>query len=249
MPDAPEDLVLLHGFSGTRHAWDGVIAHLPPERYRALALDLPGHGNAASAALAGEPITFEACVAGVLAAAPERFVLCGYSMGGRIALHVALAAPERVARLVLVSSSPGIAGDEEREARRIADARLAEELERSPYERFVERWRSQPLFADDPPAARELAARDMRRNDPRALAVAMRGLGTGEMEPLWARLGELAMPVELVVGRRDEKFRALAARMARRLGEVRLTVIDGGHGLVHESPGGIARVLSPAAKR
>ena len=41
-------VVLLHGFSGTRHAWDGVVAELDRERYRPLALDLPGHGDAAS---------------------------------------------------------------------------------------------------------------------------------------------------------------------------------------------------------
>lgn len=44
----PEDVVLLHGFGGTRRAWDGVVALLG-ERYRPLALDLPGHGAAADA--------------------------------------------------------------------------------------------------------------------------------------------------------------------------------------------------------
>ncbi len=92
----PETLVLLHGFSGTRRAWDGVLGQLPAERYRALALDLPGHGSAADHPW---PITFEACVRAVLDAAPERFVLVGYSLGGRVALHVALTAPERVTRL------------------------------------------------------------------------------------------------------------------------------------------------------
>ena len=95
----PETVVLLHGFGGTRRTWDGVAALLDAERYRPLALDLPGHGEAA----AERPLTFERCVSSVLAAAPERFVLCGYSMGGRIALHVALAAPGRVARLLLVA--------------------------------------------------------------------------------------------------------------------------------------------------
>src|SRR5919108_976871 len=99
-----ETVVLLHGFAGTRDAWDLVADRLDPERYRPLALDLRGHGEAA----AKRPITFAACVADVAAAAPERFVLCGYSMGGRIALHVALAHPDRVSRLVLVASTAGI---------------------------------------------------------------------------------------------------------------------------------------------
>ena len=109
----PESVVLLHGFSATSRAWDGVVGLLDRERYLPLALDLPGHGDAAGW---GEPITFAGCVAHVLAIAPERFVLCGYSLGGRIALHVALEAPERVARLVLVSTSAGIEDGVERAA-------------------------------------------------------------------------------------------------------------------------------------
>ncbi len=234
----PETLVLLHGFSGTRHAWGGVIAQLDPERYRPLALDLPGHGEAPE--LDG-PITFDSCVEAVLAQAPRRFTLCGYSMGGRIALHVALAAPERVSRLVLVSSSPGIEDDAERAARRAADRRLADELERIPFEQFVEKWRTQPLFAADPPWVGDRAREDQRRNDPYRLAAATRGLGTGEMQSLWGRLGELAMPVTVLVGARDDKFRRIGERMIARLSAAELVVVAGGHSLPLESPGAVAR--------
>ncbi len=243
MPDEPPyNLVLLHGFSGTRHAWDGVIAVLEGERYRPpLALDLPGHGDAADAQ---RPITFAGCVAHVLARSPSRFVLCGYSMGGRVALHVALAAPERVTRLVLVSSSPGIEDAGERAARRDADHRLARELEDAPFERFIERWRAQPLFADEPPRASELAREDQRRNRPDALAAALRGIGNGEMEPLWQRLAELAMPVLVVAGERDQRFLELAGRMLPLLARGELAVLAGGHGLPLESPRELAGVLA-----
>ncbi len=244
MSPAPENLVLLHGFSGTRHAWDEVIARLDRQRYRPLALDLPGHGEAAAAAAA--PITFETCVEAVLAQAPERFALCGYSMGGRIALHVALAAPGRVSRLVLVSSSPGIEDDDERAARRATDRALADELERIPFEEFIERWRTQPLFAGEPAEVVEQARADMRRNDPHALAATTRGLGTGEMASLWSRLTELTMPVTLLVGERDAKFRAIAERMATLLADVKLLVVPGGHALALESPGVLAATLDGA---
>lgn len=243
MPDAPESLVLLHGFSGTRHAWDGVIARLDRERYRPLALDLPGHGDAAAPALAGEPVTFGSCVAAVLDAAPERFALCGYSLGGRIALHVALAAPERVTRLVLVSCSPGIDDERERAARRHADRALADELERGLYDAFIERWRSQPLFAGDPPDVRERAAELMRSNEPRALAAVLRGVGAGEMGSLWGRLGELAMPVLVLAGERDTRYRAIGERIAGLLPDARFAVVAGGHNLPLESPAAVAGVL------
>lgn len=235
-----ETLVFLHGFGGTRHAWDRVIARLDPQRYRPLALDLPGHGELASY---NRPITFAGCVEEVLAAAPERFALCGYSMGGRIAQHVALAAPERLSRLVLVSTSPGIEDSRERAQRREADRQLAEDLERRPFEDFIERWRMQPLFANDPPEVGALAREDHLRNDPHALATAMRCIGTGEMEPLWQRLGELTMPVTIVVGVRDAKFGALGECMRLLLPTGRLVRIPGGHRLPLESAVELARVL------
>ena len=235
-----ESLVLLHGFGGTRRAWDGVIARLDAQRYRPLALDLPGHGDARS--YAGS-ITFDACVEQVLAYSPRRFALCGYSMGGRVALHVALAAPERVARLILVASSPGIGDDTERARRRAADRQLADELERDPFEDFIERWRTQPLFADDPPEVGALAREDQRRNDPYPLAKVMRGIGTGEMQPLWDRLGELSMPVTVVAGERDAKFRVLGERMAELIPDAELVVVAGGHGLPLESPGALVEAI------
>jgi 2-succinyl-6-hydroxy-2,4-cyclohexadiene-1-carboxylate synthase len=235
-----ESLVLLHGFGGTRRAWDDVAARLRPGRYLPLARDLPGHGDAADA---GRPITFAGCVAEVLAHAPQRFALCGYSLGGRIALHVALAAPERVERLVLVSTTAGIENPAERARRRASDRRLADELERFPFEDFVARWSRLPLFAGDPAAVDVLAVEDQRRNRPDALAAALRGVGAGEMDPLWDRLAELTMPVTVLVGDRDRKFQVLGRRMVDLLPGGELVVVAGGHRLALESPAAVACAL------
>ena len=236
----PESIVLLHGFSGTHRAWDGVAAQLHPERYLPRAPDLPGHGEAAEAP---RPITFPGCVEHVLDEAPARFTLCGYSLGGRVALHVALAAPERVARLVLVSSTAGIEDPAERARRRHSDERLAQELEDGPFEDFIERWRSQPLFAADPPEVGALAREDQRRNRPDALAAVLRGVGSGEMDPLWNRLVELTMPVTVLVGDRDAKFIALGERMVELLPDAELILAPGGHGLPLENPTAVAGVI------
>jgi 2-succinyl-6-hydroxy-2,4-cyclohexadiene-1-carboxylate synthase len=238
-----ESVVLLHGFTGTRRAWDGVVAHLPPERYSALALDLPGHGELVDAP---RPITFAGCVSSVLERSPERFALAGYSMGGRIALHVALIAPRRVARLVLIGANPGIEDEPERERRRQSDRLLAEQLEKGPFEDFIERWRTQPLFAGEPPHVGELARADQRRNRPDALAAVLRGLGTGEMAPLWNRLPEIELPVTVLAGERDAKFRAIGERMIARLPDGRLRVVPGGHGVLFESPADVAAAITSA---
>jgi 2-succinyl-6-hydroxy-2,4-cyclohexadiene-1-carboxylate synthase len=235
-----DSVVLLHGFSATSRSWDAVAAHLPRESYSALALDLPGHGDAADCE---RPITFAGCVAHVLARAPEQFVLCGYSLGGRVALHVALAAPQRVRRLVLVYSSAGIEDPRERALRRASDRGLADELQRAPLERFIARWNAQPLFAGDPTEVGALASEDERRNRPDALAAALRGIGTGEMDPLWGRLAELRMPVTVIAGARDHKFQALGRRMADALGAGELVVLPGGHRLPLESPQALAEAV------
>jgi 2-succinyl-6-hydroxy-2,4-cyclohexadiene-1-carboxylate synthase len=241
-----ESVVLLHGFGGTRRAWDGVLAQLPGGRCDPLALELPGHGSEVDGP---RPISFAGCVEHVLARASERFTLCGYSLGGRVALHVALAAPERVGRLVLVSSTAGIREKPARARRRASDHWLARELEQAPFERFIERWSAQPLFAGDPPEVGALAREDQRRNRPDALAAVLRGIGVGEMYPLWDRLPELRMPVEVVAGDRDRKFQQLARQMVDLLPQGRFLAIRGGHRLPLENPGALAMQLAIAPHR
>src|SRR4051794_3852565 len=117
-------LVLLHGFTQTRQSWRRTATALA-SRYRAITPDLPGHGQARH-----RTPSFDACAAYVRALAPAApFTLAGYSMGGRIALHAALATPQAIDRLILVGASPGIAEDQARAERRTADERLADRIE------------------------------------------------------------------------------------------------------------------------
>jgi 2-succinyl-6-hydroxy-2,4-cyclohexadiene-1-carboxylate synthase len=236
----PATVVLLHGFAGTGRAWDPVTERLDTERYTALAPDLRGHGAARDA----RPITFDAIVADVLALAPPRFTLCGYSMGGRIAQHVALAAPERIERLVLIATTAGIEGEAERAARRADDEGLAAFADSATIEQFADRWAAQPLFAGTPAAAARVWREDLLRNDPRALAAALRGVGTGAMAPLWSRLPELTMPATVLAGADDPKFVALGERLAAALANAELQVVpDAGHGLPREAPAAVAAAL------
>jgi len=234
-------LVLLHGFTQTRQGWRRTVAALEGS-HRALAPDLPGHGQAA-----GRTASFAACSAYVRALGGERFALCGYSMGGRIALHAALALGPRVERLVLVGASPGLADAAERTARRAADLALADRIEAIGVEAFAREWGAQPLFAGQPERVAAAAHADRLRNTAPGLAAALRGLGTGAMEPLWDRLGELTIPVTLVAGERDEKFRTIAERMAAAIPDARLVVVPGaGHAAQLERPDAVAAALQAA---
>jgi 2-succinyl-6-hydroxy-2,4-cyclohexadiene-1-carboxylate synthase len=239
-----ETLVLLHGFGGTHRAWDPVLPELDRERYNPLVPDLRGHGTKAGV----RPISFAGCAADVLAAGPREFVLCGYSFGGRIAQHVVLQAPERVMRLVLVATSAGIDDERDRAARRAEDERLADDLEHMTIEEYADRWQAQPLFAGTPPQAARWWREDLLRNDPAALAAALRGIGAGDMEPLWDRLAGLAMPVTIVVGDRDAKYMNFAERYREVLPQAEVVVIAGaGHGLPREAPRELAAAIQGEA--
>jgi 2-succinyl-6-hydroxy-2,4-cyclohexadiene-1-carboxylate synthase len=232
-------LVLLHGFTHTGASWDQVGAGLA-ERYRPLAPDIRGHGSASGV----EPVSLDAVIGDLESLAPPTFTLAGYSMGGRIALHLALARPARMKRLVLIGASPGLADPAERSARRVSDEQLADEIERSTIEAFAQRWAQTPVLAGLPADVAAAVHEDRLRGTPDGLARALRGLGTGALPSLWDRLGELRTPVTLIVGERDEKFRGIATQMARVLPEARVEVVAGvGHAVHLEAPARVAEII------
>lgn len=173
-----------------------------------------------------------------------RAVYVGYSMGGRLCLQLAVARPELVDGLVLVSASPGLADQAERAARFAADEELARSVERDGVEQFLAAWLSQPMFRSVPPDAPGLAER--RELTPAFVAHCLRVLGTGTMTPLWDRLGDLRMPVALVTGRDDTKFDAIASRTVERMrgGTVEHLRLDGGHAVPLEQPAALAALIS-----
>ncbi len=232
--------MLLHGFTNTGASWRTVTAALG-ERYRPLTPDIRGHGSASER----RPVSLDGVIDDLAALTPPRFELVGYSMGGRLALHAALALPARVSRLALISASPGIADPAARAQRRAADERLAGEVDEMTIDQFAARWEQMPVLAGQPAAVQAAIGADRRRNTPAGLAAALRGLGTGALPSLWERLGELTIPVDLLVGERDAKFRAVAEAMAAGLSDARLEVVPGtGHSVHLEAPDAVARIIT-----
>jgi 2-succinyl-6-hydroxy-2,4-cyclohexadiene-1-carboxylate synthase len=234
-------LILLHGFTATGRSWDPVRRRIAAGAYAEVsAPDLRGHGAASDM----RPATIAACVEDLQGSEP--YALCGYSMGGRIALHLALSQPGLVRRLVLVSTTAGIESPEERAERRAADEELADGLERAGLEAFTRWWSAQPLFAGQPPEVAAAARTDRLRNTAEGLAASLRGMGTGTMTPVWDRLGELTMPATVLVGERDAKFRMLGERLAEGLPDAELVVVPGaGHAVHLEAPDAVAAALAP----
>jgi 2-succinyl-6-hydroxy-2,4-cyclohexadiene-1-carboxylate synthase len=229
-------LVLLHGFTQTGASWRAVAADLAAD-HDVVCVDAPGHGGSAAV----EADLAES--AGLLGDAGGRATYVGYSMGGRVALHLALARPDLVERLVLLGATAGIDDPAERAARRAADEVLAAAIERDGVEPFLARWLAQPLFAGLPDDPDERAAR--ATNTAGGLAASLRRAGTGTQEPLWPRLGELAMPVLVAAGERDAKFAAVGRRLAAAIGpHATFAVVPGaGHAAHLERPAAFVKVL------
>jgi 2-succinyl-6-hydroxy-2,4-cyclohexadiene-1-carboxylate synthase len=224
-----DPIVLVHGFTQSSQAWEALAARLAA-RYHVVAVDAPGHGGSAGVrADLWESGTRIGEVGG-----PATYV--GYSMGGRMVLHVALRRPDLVRRLVLVSATAGMDSAEERAARRASDEEIAQRIERDGIEAFVAWWLERPLFAT---LSRQAAAIDSRMGGTvEGLASNLRLTGTGQQEPTWDRLHQLAMPVLVMAGALDRPYVARAERMVGAIGaNATLAIVEGaGHACHLERP-------------
>ena len=164
-------------------------------------------------------------------------------MGGRVSLHAAIAHPERVRSLVLIGATAGIDDLDERLARRAADELLADHIEAVGVDTFIDEWLGTALFAG---LTEQTALRDDRlRNTAGGLAASLRATGTGTQEPLWERLGEIEVPVLVLAGEHDTKFRAIGERMAGLLSASTFEVIAGaGHSVHLEQPEATAAAVA-----
>ncbi len=244
-------VVLLHGFTGSKESWLELREALSDSR-RVVSIDLPGHGGTQAGSEA-ENYSMGRAVAMVKALMADcldapRFSLVGYSMGGRLALAIALDHGSSVEKLVLESASPGIADGAERARRRQSDEELAAFVESEGIEAFVNRWERLPLFdslAALSPDKRYHMRRVRLRCAPSGLALSLRAMGTGVQPWLGDRLSELAMPTLLVAGALDGKFTRIAREMASLIPHARLGIIEAaGHAPHLEQSGRFNRVVA-----
>jgi 2-succinyl-6-hydroxy-2,4-cyclohexadiene-1-carboxylate synthase len=228
----PTPVIFVPGFMQRGSAWARVAERLP-ERYPSVLLD-------------HEKQTLDGRLEEIAAAAGEGpAVLCGYSMGGRIALRAALEHPERYAALVTIGAGAGIDDPAARIARVDADTRMAAWMESTPIEDVVAIWERQPLFADQSDALVDDQREGRLSHDPRGLALLMRTAGQGAMEAFWFELGRLELPLLALAGSRDERYTAVAKRLAREAPDARVAIVEeAGHAAQLQRPDEVARLIA-----
>jgi pimeloyl-ACP methyl ester carboxylesterase len=225
-------VVLLHAGVADRGMWAELLPELAAAGYRAIAVDLPGFGDAADPGYAPHMAVLDTMDAlGV-----ERAALVGNSFGGAVALRVAAVAPDRVTSMVLVSApAPNIEPSPDLEA--------VWEAEESALERgdldgavaaVVEAW----TLADAPSGVRDRVA-VMQRHTYELPARGGEGMPDDDpLEPDSSALSTLAVPALVAVGELDMRdFQISAEALAQQLPEGRLVVIPGaGHLAPLEQP-------------
>jgi 2-succinyl-6-hydroxy-2,4-cyclohexadiene-1-carboxylate synthase len=233
----------LHGFTQTGRLW-GPFGDLLAESSTLIAIDLPGHGDSGSVR-ADLPAT-----SGLVADAvrsqigDEPSALLGYSLGARVALHVALGAEVALRGIVFIGVTGGIEDGDARKRRRQSDDAMADELEASgDVEAFIDSWLRGPLFERlDSSNAAQRAER--LRNTSAGLASSLRSCGTGTQEPLWEQLPALRDPVLALAGSDDTRFATHALRLSGLVPNGVATLVPGGGHAVHlAQPAQVARIV------
>ncbi|MFC7787064.1 MULTISPECIES: 2-succinyl-6-hydroxy-2,4-cyclohexadiene-1-carboxylate synthase [unclassified Rossellomorea] len=237
-----EPLVFLHGFTGDTTTWSKITDQLS-STYRCVSIDLIGHGRTEA------PEDFSRYTMdrvsndldSILSALEiEQAVLIGYSMGGRTALHFAMSYPQKVKSLILESASPGLKTGEERVERRKKDHALAERIMREGMEDFVDFWEEIPLFASQKRLTDNERAEIRQQRlgqSPLGLSNSLKGMGTGAQDSWWDKLGELSIPVHLLVGELDQKFVHIAKEMKNLNPDFQImTISNTGHAIHVEEP-------------
>lgn len=209
-------ILFLHGFLGSGNDWTEVIQYLSQD-YNCLTLDLPGHGKTRLTAKEDNSLerTASTLIELLNRQKINKCLLTGYSMGGRIALFLALRYPQYFSKVVLESASPGLRTEKEQKERIAQDEKIARDLESGDLKLFLKEWYSQTLFkglTDQKNFSQLLERRD--ESDPGKLAQSLRFLSTGKQPSLWKEINQNKIPILLITGEDDVKFQSIAYEMA-----------------------------------
>ncbi len=235
-------VVFLHGFLGQADDWNFMMK-ISDEMFYPVAPDILGHGISDSPDNPDyytEESLVEQLHTIIQSLGNSKVILCGYSMGGRLALCYAVRFPENVLGLILESSTPGIIENDLRKKRIRDDEQLAQKIETQGIESFIDYWMNLTLFETLKRKTGEEIVKiitQRKRNNPIGIKNLLRGFGTGRMTNHWINVERLTMKTLLITGDLDEKFSYLNSLLTRLLPDSNQVVFkDCGHNVHTENP-------------
>lgn len=233
-------IVFLHGFTGRAADWQFIFTKIPT-KFFPIAIDLIGHGETDSP----ENQDYYSCHAIIHQIDSiinqlniKKFIIAGYSMGGRAALAYSLKNLQKIQAVILESTSPGIEDFCLKKERVEFDLLLSDKIKKEGVESFIEYWFNIPLFESLKKLPHFEDEKKMRnQNNATGLANILSSFSTGLMPSLWSKLHLLEFPVLLLSGELDEKYTDINNEMKNKLPKAIHKSIPGcGHNVHLEKP-------------
>lgn len=206
-------LVWLHGLLGSRHDWDTCRQNL--HQWNHLTIDLPGHGDSINCPVTGFDSLCQQLTKLLKHYAINRYILIGYSLGGRIAMYYScFAAAKGLAGLVIEGGNPGLISPELRQQRLLHDQGWATCFRRDAMEHVLTKWYQQPVFADLSEQEKLSLIEQRCENSGQAIAEMLEVVSLGRQPSLAKQLMKYVavnhLPFCYLCGEYDLKFQQIA---------------------------------------
>ena len=209
-------IVFIHGFLGSSRDWRTVINLLP----NSFAIDIPTTDS------------WSETVDRLNREIPSGSIVCGYSMGARLALGCVLSQPERFRGLVFVSGNPGIA-NAERKNRLRHDLKMADEITTINIDTFLKKWYQQTVFSGLEPDFLTTLIESKKQIDVQRQAILLTTNSIANQPDYWPRLSQLDLPTILLAGSRDKKYVSICQKMADDIPNCECEIVSNCGHIVH----------------
>lgn len=236
-------LIFLHGFSESINTFEHLIEYLNLKDFKVILIDLIGHGKTDSPKDMKyytlnhllKAINFI-----VKSVTGDKYILYGYSMGGRIALAYSFIYKDEIRALILESASYGEVDKLKRRNRMLSDYKLAENIKVKGIQWFESYWSSLPIFK-----SQNLLEEDIKnkiktlrlKNNADGLSKALIGFSQGRLPCLKNEILKLNLNILYISGELDKKYNTLGEQLANLNSKVKhVTVKSSGHNIHMEKP-------------
>ncbi|XP_047960192.1 protein PHYLLO, chloroplastic isoform X1 [Salvia hispanica] len=220
-------VVFLHGFLGTSVDWIPIMKAISSST-RSIAIDLPGHGgsklqyhgeNDSDKPNLSIDVMAEVLHKVLKTLTHGKVTLVGYSMGARISLYTALKCSDKIERAMIISGSPGLIDNDARTTRKAKDDFRASTLVANGLEFFLDTWYAEELWTSlrSHPHFKQTVTKRLKHQDLHTLGKVLSDLSIGRQPSMWEDLKQCKVPLQLIVGEKDAKFKAIAIEMQERI--------------------------------
>ena len=235
-------VVFLHGFLGNQKEWLDIIKSLK-NKYRIILFDLPGHGgsvfdvNKIDKKIYEFTNTTNTIVNILKKLNVNKSMLIGYSMGGRLALNLAIKYPSIFSKVFIESASPGLETEQEILKRKANDEKTAKLIKELNFSEFIDNWYNQKVFEGIKKSLKYEDLKNQRlKNDTNNIALALKGLSVANMPCLWNKLSNLKLPLYFIAGKNDEKYCIIGQRMSQYSQKISFKIVNNcGHNIHFEN--------------